>query len=270
VTHAGEAVPSLAEELRRRRSALGWTLEQVAEQAQVSVGMLSLIETGKRRPSLKSWGRIRQSLGITEPLPEEAWRQQPRQISDQLVASLGACLAAVRQAALAELAEATACSISEVRLGLRRLAEQLAPAGMQVLDDASHVQLAPDRRFHGAVAHLLQPEQLPRLTQEQAEVLAIVIADGMATRRRMGEGGGAIVDSARWPSLPASGQLGDAGPVALPGAAVRRAGRSRNGAPSRLPAHAAVAPATWRGNARRGPGQAAGTGRLPVADGASP
>jgi transcriptional regulator with XRE-family HTH domain len=60
----------------------------VAEQAQVSVGMLSLIETGKRRPSLKSWGRIRQTLGITEPLPEEAWRQQPRESSDELVASL--------------------------------------------------------------------------------------------------------------------------------------------------------------------------------------
>src|SRR2546427_8735665 len=36
---------------RRRRTALGWALEQVAQQAQVSVGMLSLIETGKRRPS---------------------------------------------------------------------------------------------------------------------------------------------------------------------------------------------------------------------------
>jgi transcriptional regulator with XRE-family HTH domain len=49
----------LAEELRRRRTALGWTLEQVEAQAQVSVGMLSLIETGKRRPSLRSWERIR-------------------------------------------------------------------------------------------------------------------------------------------------------------------------------------------------------------------
>ena len=73
--------PGLAEELRRRRTALGWTLEQVAEQAQVSVGMLSLIETGKRRPSLRSWERIGQTLGVSDPLPEEAWRQQPRQIS---------------------------------------------------------------------------------------------------------------------------------------------------------------------------------------------
>jgi transcriptional regulator with XRE-family HTH domain len=50
VSTAGDGRPGVAEELRRRRTALGWTLEQVAAQAQVSVGMLSLIETGKRRP----------------------------------------------------------------------------------------------------------------------------------------------------------------------------------------------------------------------------
>jgi hypothetical protein len=44
----GPRVSSFPCELRRRRTALGWTLEQVAEQAHVSVGMLSLIETEKR------------------------------------------------------------------------------------------------------------------------------------------------------------------------------------------------------------------------------
>jgi chromosome segregation and condensation protein ScpB/DNA-binding XRE family transcriptional regulator len=201
---AAEAI-TLAESLRRRRTALGWTLEQVAEQAQVSVGMLSLIETGKRRPSLRSWERIRGALGISEPLPEAAWRQQPAEISDELLATLGACLAAVRQANLAELAEATAYSISEVRLALRRLAQQLEASGMQVLDDGSHVQLAPTNRFHEAVAQLVQPERLPRLTQEQAEVLAIVIMDGMATRRRIEEVRGAATLS-----------IGTEGPVSLP------------------------------------------------------
>jgi hypothetical protein len=92
------------------------------------------------------------------------------------------------QATLAELAEATGVTISDVRLALRRLAYQLKPAGMQVLDDGSRVQLAAERRFHRAVAHLLQPEQQPRLTQEQAEVLAIVIADGMCPRCPGGPG----------------------------------------------------------------------------------
>jgi hypothetical protein len=45
-------------------------------------------------------------------------------------------------------------------------------AGMQVLDDGSHVQLAPAKRFHQAVAQLIQPERLPRLTEDMAEVLA--------------------------------------------------------------------------------------------------
>jgi chromosome segregation and condensation protein ScpB/DNA-binding XRE family transcriptional regulator len=205
VSSGSDGRPGLAEELRRRRSALGWTLEQVAEQAQVSVGMLSLIETGKRRPSLRSWERIRQTLGISEPLPEDAWRQQPREISDQLVATLGACLAAVRSTTLAELAEAAGASISEVRLALRRLAEQLEPAGMQVLDDGSHVQLAPERHFNDAVAQLVQPEHLSRLTQEQAEVLAIVIMEGMASRRRIEE----IRGAAQW-------SMGPEGPVSMP------------------------------------------------------
>jgi chromosome segregation and condensation protein ScpB len=79
----------------------------------------------------------------------------------------------------------------DVRLALRRLAGRLESAGMQVLDDGRQVQLGPERRFHEAVAHLVPPEQLPRLTQEQAEVLAIVISDGMTTRRRIEEVRGA-------------------------------------------------------------------------------
>src|SRR2546423_1165549 len=137
--------------------------------------MLSLIETGKRRPSMRSWERIRGALGISEPLPEEAWRQQPREISDELVATLGACLAAVRQATLAELATAAGASVSDVRLALRRLAGQLEPAGRQILPHGSPVQPAPARGLHHAGAELVQPERLSRLTQEQAEVLAIVV-----------------------------------------------------------------------------------------------
>jgi chromosome segregation and condensation protein ScpB len=138
-------------------------------------------------------------------LPEEAWRHEPREISDELVATLGACLAAVRAASLAKLAQIASASISDVRLALRRLAEQLEPAGIQVLDDGAHVQLAPAKRFHDAVAQLVQPERLPRLTQEQAEVLSVVIMDGIASRRRIEEVRGASQLS-----------IGPEGPVSLP------------------------------------------------------
>ena len=61
---------------------------------------------------------------------------------------------------------------------------------MQVLDDGSHVPADARAGFHGIVAQPVAPERLPRLTQEQAEVLAIVVMDGMATRRRIEEEGG--------------------------------------------------------------------------------
>jgi hypothetical protein len=64
---------------------------------------------------------------------------------------------------------------------------------------------APERRFHETVAQLVHPERLPRLTQEMAEVLAVVIMDGMATRRRIEEVRGA-----------ASLSIGSDGPVTLP------------------------------------------------------
>jgi hypothetical protein len=67
-----------------------------------------------------------------------------------------------------------------VRLAVRQPAKQLEPTGMQILDDGSQVQHGPEKRFHGAVAHLRLPKTLPRLTQEQAEVLAIVISDGIS------------------------------------------------------------------------------------------
>src|SRR6202022_1611489 len=58
---------------------------------------------------------------------------------------------------------------------------------------------------HEAVVQLVQPEQLPRLTQEQAEVLAVVISDGMVTRRRIEEVRGAAQLS-----------IGPDGPLSLP------------------------------------------------------
>jgi chromosome segregation and condensation protein ScpB len=76
---------------------------------------------------------------------------------------------------------------------------------MQVLDDGSHVQLVPEKRFDNAVGQLVQPQQLSRLTQEQAEVLAIVISEGMTTRRRIEDVRGAAQLS-----------IGPEGPVSLP------------------------------------------------------
>lgn len=67
------------------------------------------------------------------------------------------------------------------------------------------MQLSSAKRFHEAMGQLTQPERLPRLTQEMAEVLAIVIMDGEATRRRIEEVRGAARLS-----------IGPEGPASLP------------------------------------------------------
>jgi chromosome segregation and condensation protein ScpB len=52
---------------------------------------------------------------------------------------------------------------------------------------AAVVQLAPENRFRDAVAQLVQSERLPRLPEEMADVLAIVVMEGIAIRRRIEE-----------------------------------------------------------------------------------
>ena len=54
--------------------------------------------------------------------------------------------------------------------------------GMQVLDNGHAAQLAPRSRLGAAVRQLTEPRRHLGLTLDQSEVLAIVIAEGMATR----------------------------------------------------------------------------------------
>lgn len=54
---------SFGREVRRRRTALRLTLEQLAERADLSPHFLSTVETGKRDPSLSTITAIARGLG---------------------------------------------------------------------------------------------------------------------------------------------------------------------------------------------------------------
>lgn len=133
---------------------------------------------------------------------------------------------------------------SSWRLSACRSSRHACPAG-------------PEKHLHDVVARLVQLQQLPQLTQEQAEVLAIVIADGMATRRRIEKVRGAAQLSIR-PEGPVS-LLRDSsetfGPAAFAWVALCGKRRSCHRTPTRLPAHTAAAAAAWGGDARRGEGE---------------
>lgn len=60
-----EVVLELGEEVRRRRSGLGLTLEALAGRSQVSRAMLSEIERGAKNPTIKVVCQIAEGLGCT-------------------------------------------------------------------------------------------------------------------------------------------------------------------------------------------------------------
>jgi transcriptional regulator with XRE-family HTH domain len=52
-------------EIRRRRRALGMTLDQFAEEAELSPNYLGSIESGKRDPSLSTIQRLADAFGVS-------------------------------------------------------------------------------------------------------------------------------------------------------------------------------------------------------------
>lgn len=55
---------SIAKRIRRLRKQKGLTQEQLAEKTHVSTTHIGLVETGKRRASLKTLQRIASALGV--------------------------------------------------------------------------------------------------------------------------------------------------------------------------------------------------------------
>jgi chromosome segregation and condensation protein ScpB len=189
------ATADIATELRRRRRSLRLTLQDVAHQAGVHVSHVSLVERGRRTPSLDVLARLRGALGIVDPLPAEVRTPRADPPPDDAVAKLGACLAAGGRLPIADLARLTGLTGGEVRHGLRLLSDVLGAAGMQVTDDGAEAQLTPrrDLPFEEDLAELGEPVG-PSPSAPQMEILAIAVADGVTTRRRIEELRG--VDSA--------------------------------------------------------------------------
>lgn len=52
-------------EIRRRRKALGWTLERLGEESHLSPHYLSTLENGKRDPSLSTLVRVAEALHLS-------------------------------------------------------------------------------------------------------------------------------------------------------------------------------------------------------------
>lgn len=56
---------SFGDEIRRRREALGWTLEQLAERSKLSPNYIGTVENGRRDPSLSTVLALAKGLRVS-------------------------------------------------------------------------------------------------------------------------------------------------------------------------------------------------------------
>lgn len=62
---------TLGERIHKLRSSRGWTIEKLAEKAEISKGFLSLIENGRRRPGSGALNRICEALETSPSLIQD-------------------------------------------------------------------------------------------------------------------------------------------------------------------------------------------------------
>jgi chromosome segregation and condensation protein ScpB len=155
--------------LRRRL-----TLPALARQIGMSIGMLSMLERGERNPRADSRAKIEAALGMAHQIA----RVDPAAVPEAAggaVAAIGACLAVLREAKIADLALAADVSVEEAREALRVLSARLAPLGMRVVDDAATALLQPAHEVAHVPAVLTAPRPRPALTDLQQSVLMMAI-----------------------------------------------------------------------------------------------
>jgi chromosome segregation and condensation protein ScpB len=178
----------IATEIRRQRDALGLTLEEAAKLTQVSPTVICEVERGTRAPSLRTYAKLREGLGLAEPATALLGRRVPQVPADDLYrATLAVCVLMAKGATLADLAAALGISIPAVRETLSVLTDRLAQVGLALVDDGVAVGLVPLPFAHDAVSTLIQVDPLPAISDEQLAVLCIVAHAGMVTRRRIDE-----------------------------------------------------------------------------------
>ena len=176
----------VATEIRRRRDALGLTLREAAALTGVSPTVICEVERGRRTPSLRTYGKLRDGLGLTAPMAELVGRRVPSvPLDDQYRATLAACVITAGGAGLADLAAALGVSIPAVREGLSVLTDRLAQVGLAVVDDGVAARVVPLPFAHDAVAAVTPVEAAPAITDEQLTILCSVAFAGAATRRRL-------------------------------------------------------------------------------------
>jgi chromosome segregation and condensation protein ScpB/DNA-binding XRE family transcriptional regulator len=174
----------VAIEIRQRRKLLGLSQVQLAEVSHVSRTVINKVEQGARVPSIRTYARLRASLGLEAPPAALIPAPVPTRLDGDLVAALSAGLLMTREVSLGELASAVDLAIPAVRENLDRVAERLHGVGFSLTEDGGTVRLWP---LAGAPSEVVKAltvteEDAQPSSPEQVQILGLVAYFGQMTR----------------------------------------------------------------------------------------
>src|ERR1039458_8171543 len=173
----------VALEIRQRRKLLGLSQVQLAEVSHVSRTVINKVEQGARVPSIRTYARLRASLGLEAPPAALIPAPVPTRLEGDLVAALCAGLLMTREVSLGELASALDLAIPAVRENLDRVAERLHGVGFSLTEDGGTVRLWPLAGAPSQVVKVLTvTEEDAQPSPEQVQVLGLVAYFGQMTR----------------------------------------------------------------------------------------
>jgi chromosome segregation and condensation protein ScpB/DNA-binding XRE family transcriptional regulator len=173
----------VAAEIRQRRKLLGLSQVQLAEVSHVSRTVINKVEQGARVPSIRTYARLRASLGLEAPPAALIPAPVRTRLDGDLVAALSAGLLMTREVSLGELASALDLAIPAVRENLDRVAERLHGVGFSLTEDGGTVRLWPLAGAPSEVVRALTvTEEDTQASPEQVQILGLVAYFGQMTR----------------------------------------------------------------------------------------
>ena len=179
----GVELSGIALEIRQRRRLLGLSQVQLAAVSGVSRTVINKVEQGARVPSLRTYARLRASLGLEAPPAALIPAPVPTRLDGDLVAALSAGLLMTREVSLGELASALDLAIPAVRENLDRVAERLHGVGFSLTEDGGTVRLWPLAGAPSDVVKILTvTEEDVQPSPEQVQILGLIAYFGQMTR----------------------------------------------------------------------------------------
>jgi chromosome segregation and condensation protein ScpB len=169
-------------EVRRQRQLCHLSQAGLAKLSGVARTTINEIERGRRFPSVGTYSRLRDALGLEAAPAVLLPKRRPTTVTDTIQRRLCATVVAVQRLPLADLASALDIAIPACREALLAAAPRFRELGCTVTEDGVEVALGYAEDVVDAVRRVTTIEEDAELSSEQLTILALIAVHGPLTR----------------------------------------------------------------------------------------